>query len=156
MFSSWLGRADNMVGRQSPAVKRHTLLQNNNNGVSSRRKQFDTVAIIQPIWICVCFLKVKLSLIFQTHFNPENPLEANRCHFCPPVCKGGHGQVSKYFPSIKWFAQNSPFFRSGHIEYNTLYASNEEEVIILLIKLLHLKENGVVSKSDWFLIKSAH
>ena len=44
------------------------------------------------------------------------------------------------------------FFRSGHIEYNTLYASNEEEVIILLIKLLHLNENGVVSKSDLFLI----
>ena len=54
MFSSWLGRADKMVGRQSPAVKRHTLLQNNNNGVSSRRKQFDTVAIIRTIWIYMC------------------------------------------------------------------------------------------------------
>ena len=40
-------------------------------------------------------------LTMWANFNfPENPAEAHRCHFCPPVCQSWHGQVNKYVPFI--------------------------------------------------------
>ena len=39
MFSTWVVRADNTAGRQSPAVKRHTLLQNNSKASFRERRK---------------------------------------------------------------------------------------------------------------------
>ena len=142
MFSRWLVWADNMGERQSPAVKRHTLLQNNNR-VSSKVKKKNipnmqncSDVTIWDFWgagVLVTFsghfhfyghchghhhhsLQMILdSVLFPASFSchtwnrltmwanfnfPENPAEAHRCHFCPPVCQSRHGQVNKYVPFI--------------------------------------------------------
>ena len=46
-----------------------------------------------------CFTWNRLTMWANFNF-PENPAEAHRCHFCPPVCQSRHGQVNKYVPFI--------------------------------------------------------
>ena len=115
MFSTWVVRADNTAGRQSPAVKRHTLLQNNSKASFRERRKhprgvkllwhhilgvFGVLVMVIGQWP-LSFLDPLSSpydsklMLCQKFYFPENPSQANRCHVCPPVCKSRYGQVKK-------------------------------------------------------------